>query len=272
MHNMLNEIIAYKKLEIENSKTALPLDSLKITPGDGSFRQSLQNQGLNIIAEIKPKSPSAGVLRSDFRLDEMLPVYNKYARALSVLTDFKFFAGSFDLLSEVSRKSGLPILCKDFILDPYQCYLARICGAQAVLLIAKILSNKELTELYLQIKELGMTAVLEIQNEIEFERINSLAVQAEIILINNRNLEDFTINLNTTKTLAPLIPEQTIVISASGIESKQDLEDLRPFCGNFLVGSLFMRSAHPEKEFQNLIDIGPPSASMAGAVIRTSGL
>ena len=257
MHNMLNEIIIHKKLEIESRKKAFPLDSFKgtIDMGDGSFLQSLQKSGLKIIAEIKPRSPSAGILRNDFHLDQILPVYNKYATALSVLTDSKYFSGSFELLSVVSRRSTLPTLCKDFILDPYQCYLARNSGAQAVLLIVKILSDEELEQLYLQINELGMTAILEVQNEIELERLHALNLQAEVILINNRNLEDFTINLDTTKRLVPLISNQTVVISASGIESKGDIENLRPFCANFLVGSLFMRSPDPEKEFQSLIDI-----------------
>ena len=257
MHNMLNEIIAHKKLEIESRKAAFPLDSFKsiIGVGNGSFLQNLQGQRIKIIAEIKPRSPSAGILRDNFRLDEILPVYNKYASAISVLTDFKYFSGSFELLSTIAQRTALPTLCKDFILDPYQCYLARYSGAQAVLLIAKILSDKDLVQLYSQILELGMTAVLEIQNEIELERLHLLDLQPEVILINNRNLENFTVNLDTTKILAPLIAHHTVVISASGIESKEDIDNLRPFCTNFLVGSLFMRSSDPQKEFANLIEL-----------------
>ena len=251
---MLSEIITYKKSEVERSKTDKPLDNLKFSLGNSLFLKALQNPGLNIIAEIKPKSPSAGILDDNFNLDKILTIYNKYAKALSVLTDVKYFAGSFDLLAQASQKSNLPTLCKDFIIDPYQCYLARSCGAEAVLLIVKILKDKELIDLYSQIKELGMTPIVEIQNEVELDRIDSLDLKPEIILINNRNLENFTIDLETTKKLAILIPEQTIVISGSGIESKQDLQDLSTYCTNFLVGSLFMRSPNPEKEFQELTE------------------
>ena len=253
MSNILNEIVAHKKKEVEQSKSIFPLSSLRASNGKGSFLQALQNPGLNIIAELKPKSPSAGTLRNDFKIEQILPVYNKYACALSVLTDSKYFDGSFELLSAVTKQSPLPTLCKDFIIDPYQCHLARSCGAEAVLLIMKILDDKQLKDLYAQIKDLGMTAVVEIQNEAELKRAYNML--PEIILINNRNLEDFSIDLSTTKKLVPLISKQTITISASGLESKQDIEKLRPFCTNFLVGSLFMRSSNLEKDFQDLIGV-----------------
>jgi len=267
MHNILNEIISHKKSEIAQSKIAFPQESLTIRSCDNLFLQSLTKQQINIIAEIKPKSPSAGVLSENFQLDAILPVYDKYASALSVLTDTKFFAGSFDLLQEVSKKSNLPTLCKDFILDPYQCYLARHCGAQAVLLIIKILSDEEILHLYFQIKSLGMTVVMEIQNEAELERINKLCLEKEVILINNRNLEDFTINLDTTRRLAPDISDASVIVSASGIESKNDLETLIPYCSNFLIGSMFMRSVDPETEFKKLIDVKMPSKSQTNISI-----
>jgi indole-3-glycerol phosphate synthase len=267
MHNILNEIISHKKSEIAQIKAALPQHSLTIRPCENVFVQSLIKHRINIIAEIKPKSPSAGILSKNFQLEAILPAYEKYASALSVLTDTKYFAGSFDLLEKVSEKTNLPTLCKDFILDPYQCYMARHCGAQAVLLIVKILSDEELMNLHFQIKSLGMTVVMEIQNEIELERINKLALKKEIILINNRNLEDFTINLDTTKQLAPQISDAAAIVSASGIESKKDLEKLIPFCTNFLIGSMFMRSADPETEFKKLIDVKLPSKSQTNISI-----
>jgi indole-3-glycerol phosphate synthase / phosphoribosylanthranilate isomerase len=266
MPNILDEIISNKKLDIQSRQTSLTLDELKkkITSGDGSFLRALQKPGLNIIAEIKPKSPSAGDLRIDINVNEIVPVYNKYASAISVLTDEKFFGGGFELLSEVSKLSPLPILCKDFILDSYQCYLARHYGAQAVLLIVKILDQEELEILYKQINELAMTAVIEVQNKMELERAMALQPAPEVILINNRNLEDFQINFKTTKQLSPLIEGQTVVISASGLQSKSDIEELIPFCSNFLVGSQFMRSANLKNAFEELIDIRLPSASSAG--------
>ncbi len=201
MPNILDKIIANTRVEIESKQASLELDKLKqsVKPGDGSFLQALRKPALNIIAEIKPKSPSADNLINDFRIDDIVTVYNKYASAISVLTDEKYFGGSFELLAEVSKKSHLPTLCKDFILDPYQCYLARQNGAQAVLLIVKILDQEELEILYKQINDLAMTAVVEVQNKVELERAMALKPQPEVILINNRNLDDFKISFDTTK-------------------------------------------------------------------------
>ncbi len=262
MPNMLDEIISNKKLEIQRRKALLSLDELKqqVTAGDGSFLRAVQKSGLNIIAEIKPRSPNAGNLCTDLYINEIVRVYNKYACAISVLTDEKFFGGSLELLSEVRQQSPLPILCKDFILDPYQCYLTRKHGAQAALLIVKILSQEELRILYRQINKLAMTPVIEVQNLSELERAMALIPEPEVILINNRNLEDFKISFDTTKTLSQFINSWAIkgratVISASGVQSKTDIEQLLPYCSAFLVGSQFMRSNDLENEFEKLIDI-----------------
>lgn len=255
MSSILAEIIANKRIEIERAQAAISLTDLKknVALGNGLFFKSLNKQAINIVAEIKPKSPSAGQFSEKFSVDNILPIYNKYACALSVLTDIKYFAGSFSLLNEVASKTNLPILCKDFIFDPYQCYLARNNGAQAVLLIIKILNDNSLIRLNSLIKDLGMTVVMEVQNQAEFMRLLSLKLKPEIILINNRNLEDLTVNLETTKILAKIASGQATVISASGIESRQDIDNLKPFCSNFLIGSLFMRSLDLEQAFLNLI-------------------
>ncbi len=258
-NNTLNKIVANKKLEIAEKKKSFPQYDLEksIVPGNGSFKQVLQKPGLKIIAEMKPQSPSAGTLCQDFDPDQIIQVYNKYATAISVLTDEKFFGGSFNLLAKAAQQSTLPVLCKDFIIDQYQCLLARHFGAQAILLIAKILPDQKLNDLYQQTLKLGMTAVLEVQNEAELARAISLKPQPEVILINNRNLEDFTINLHTTKNLASHIPKGSIAISASGIESRNDVQELIPFCTNFLIGSSFMRSADIKKAFQDLFSLSP---------------
>ncbi len=266
MPNMLDEIISNKKLEIQRRKALLSLDELKqqVTAGDGSFLRAVQKSGLNIIAEIKPRSPSTGNLCTDFRINEIVRIYNKHACALSVLTDEKFFGGNLELLSEVRQQSPLPILCKDFILDPYQCFLARKYGAQAALLIVKILSQEELRILYRQINKLVMTPVIEVQNLSELERAMALIPEPEVILINNRNLEDFKISFDTTKILTQHIKGSATVISASGLQSKTDIEQLLPFCSAFLVGSQFMRSNDLENEFEKLIDIDLPTSVRGG--------
>jgi indole-3-glycerol phosphate synthase len=253
MPNILNEIVAHKKLEIKEQKNKYPQELLErqICLGDGSFLKTVRQPQPKIIAEIKPKSPSGGILSADFLLRGILAVYNKHASAISVLTDTKYFGGSLDLLKEVAKNSPHPVLCKDFVLDPYQCFAARHAGAQAVLLIVKILDDRQLEEIYLTIKQLGMTPAVEIQNESELERC--LKLEPEVILINNRNLESFIIQLDTTKKLVPLIPKTISIISASGIQSRDDIEELIPYCSNFLIGSVLMRANNIEDQLKILL-------------------
>jgi indole-3-glycerol phosphate synthase len=144
----------------------------------------------------------------------------------------------------------LPTLCKDFVIDPYQCFEARLAGAQAVLLIVKILDDPLLDELYKIIVALGMTAVVEVQSENELSR--ALALQPQVILINNRNLETFAIDFQTTKTLAPKISKEVITISASGISHARDIEELLPYCSNFLIGSSLMVAADLSEKLREL--------------------
>ncbi len=251
---MLGEIIAHKRIEIEKQKLAQPESLLRanVLRGSSAFVKVLQQPGLKVIAEIKPKSPSSGILDLDVSrsFDSLISIYNKYACAISVLTDSKFFGGSMQLLSQVVRNSEHPVLCKDFILDPYQCFLAREAGSEAVLLIAKFLSDSELEQLVDQIMILGMTPIFEVQNENELQR--ALSFKPEVILINNRNLDNFVIDLETTIKLAPRIPEGIICISASGINSAEDINKLSDYCTNFLVGSVLMRSSNLEATFVNL--------------------
>jgi indole-3-glycerol phosphate synthase/phosphoribosylanthranilate isomerase len=248
MPNILDEIVANKKLELAKMQSsALSIATLRerSTPARGQFAQALRKDGINLITEIKPKSPSSGVLRTDLDLPTLLEQHGQYASAISVLTDEKYFGGSYELLHQVSKKTDLPLLCKDFILDDYQCYLARSVGAEAVLLIVKILSDDQLAQLSKLITSLGMTAVVEVQTEEEAKRAISLG--SECILINNRNLETLAVDLETTIRLAPLIPADTITISASGISEREQIDYLCQACTNFLIGSSLMKS-------QNIVD------------------
>ena len=256
MPSSLTEIVEHKRHELSLRMKSRPLSSFEadIQLGSSTFTatwsagdppapkisDSSASSSVNLICELKPKSPSAGILRADVNVDEIISIYSRFAKAISVLTDQKYFGGSIELLAQVSAQSSLPTLCKDFIVDPYQCFEARLAGAQAVLLIVKILSDGELESLYSAIKQLGMVAVVEIQNEQELSR--ALNLKPEVVLINNRNLDTFVIDLKTTELLSPMIPSGTTIISASGIAAKKDIASLLPFCNSFLIGSALMQS------------------------------
>ena len=242
MASILLEIVEHKRSEIEERKAAVSQATLErgLEPGDGSFLRALHGEGLKLITEIKPSSPSAGVLRESINIDAVLSSYNRYADAISVLTDKKYFNGSLDLLKEVVSKSPCPVLCKDFLLDDYQVYEARKAGAQAVLLIVKILDDKQLLSLHRTTLSLGMTPVVEVQTEEELKR--ALVVSPQLLLINNRDLMTFEINLETTRRLVPQIPVPIVPVSASGVQSRADIENLLPCCRRFLIGSTLMQA------------------------------
>ena len=143
-------------------------------------------------------------------------------------------------LLSVSKMTELPTLCKDFVIDPYQCYEARHAGASGILLIVKILEDDQLKLLHATATSLGLTSVVEVQTEPELKR--ALLIEPTVILINNRNLDTFETDLKTTHKLAPTVPIGPTVISASGINCKRDIERLLPFCLNFLIGSALMQS------------------------------
>jgi indole-3-glycerol phosphate synthase / phosphoribosylanthranilate isomerase len=185
-----------------------------------------------------------------FDLATVLSSYNKYARAISVLTDEKYFGGSLNLLSEVKKLSQLPVLCKDFIISRYQVYEARAAQADAILLIVKALTDVELAGLYEDCVELGMTAVVEVQNEAEIER--SVELEPELILVNNRNLDSLEIDLSTCERLMPLIPNTVVKVVASGIENVQDIKRLAFLSNNFLIGSSLMKSENIEEKLREL--------------------
>lgn len=240
--------MAHKAQEVAASKKNHPLSEIeknlkKAEPSrlEAAFRSP---QKTRLMLEIKPSSPSAGVLQETLDLPPLLSLYQRYGVAISVLTDAQYFGGNLDLLAEVKQAVEVPVLRKDFILDPYQVLEARQAGADAVLLIVKALSNIQLNKLTTVIRDWGMTPLIEIQNEEELDR--AMAVDPSILLINNRDLQTLQIDITTTSRLAPLIPEGIIRVSASGIENRADIDRLQPVCDGFLIGSLLMRQPSPE--------------------------
>lgn len=246
---ILDKIVARKKEEVallKKNGIVLPagfeLDD--IDPPRGFTRALEQYDGVSIIAEVKKASPSKGVICEDFDPRAIALNYQKQgAQAVSVLTDVDFFQGALAYLIEVRRAIALPVLRKDFIIDSLQVEEASAHGADAILLIAAILSQSQISEYQEMAKGMGMDSLVEIHDEDELEK--ALAANAELIGINNRNLKDFTVDITTTLRLKRLIPESIPVISESGLTSGADLALLRDnqICGA-LIGESLMRAGH----------------------------
>lgn len=197
-----------------------------------------------LILEIKPASPSAGALGDVSDLPQRLALYHTAAIGFSVLTEPHHFGGSYALLADVASQSCHPVLCKDFIVEPSQLDAARAFGAEAALLIVKSLSDDGLASLTARCRHWGMTPVIEVQNPSELARALAtpgLSCGEGVLLVNNRDLDSLAIDLATTSRLAALIPPGTLTVSASGIETRADLDALRPYCDGFLIGSALMR-------------------------------
>ncbi len=232
--HILEEIVSHKRQEVAQMQQKLPLPSLRqqlnSAPTVRNFLTALQenpNQP-SLIAEVKKASPSRGIIRADFDPVAVAQAYERGGAAcLSVLTDEKFFQGGFDNLRKVRQQVALPLLCKEFIINSYQIYLARTAGADAVLLIAAILSDRELQDFLRMIHDLGMTALVEVHTLAELDRVLKLD-NLSLVGINNRNLEDFTLDLGTTQQLLAERQQQLqsldiTVVSESGLYTPADL-------------------------------------------------
>lgn len=227
---MLDEIIARKKKEVEQRKKILPLAHLKKRIAQQrpplDFALALKGKHMRLIAEVKQASPSRGILCPNFNPSELATTYAQGgANAISVLTEVNYFKGSLDHLVAIREVVKLPLLRKDFIFDPYQVYESRAYGADALLLIMATLSQEQFKELLSIGHSLGLKCLVEVHNETEVER--ALLGGAEILGINNRDLGTFTVDINTTGQLRPLIPRQKIVVAESGVRSRNDIEKLK---------------------------------------------
>ncbi|MGD8162614.1 bifunctional indole-3-glycerol-phosphate synthase TrpC/phosphoribosylanthranilate isomerase TrpF [Pantoea sp. FN0307] len=243
MQTVLNEIIRDKRLWVENRKTLQPLTSFQqqLVPSTRSFYHALQGARTAFILECKKASPSKGVIRADFDPVAIAEVYKDYASAISVLTDEAWFQGSFDYLPLVSAAVSQPVLCKDFIIDPWQIYLARFYQADAVLLMLSVLDDEQYRQLAAVAHSLEMGILTEVSNEAELER--ALALNARVVGINNRDLRDLSVNLDRTRQLAPRCGHGVTVISESGIKSYAQVRELSRFASGFLIGSALMSEA-----------------------------
>jgi Indole-3-glycerol phosphate synthase len=249
---VLGKIVADKALWIAARKAAQPLETFQtsLTPSDRDFVNALRGKTAFIL-ECKKASPSKGLIRDDFSPSAIAKVYGRYASAISVLTDEKYFQGDFAFLPQVRKEVTVPVLCKDFIIDPYQIYLARHHQADAILLMLSVLNDEQYRELATVAKSLNMGVLTEAISEEEIER--AIALGAEVIGINNRDLRDLKIDLNRTRELAPLVPKDRVVICESGIYHHAQVKDLAHYANGFLVGSSLMEEADLDMACRKLI-------------------
>lgn len=255
---ILTKIAETKKEEVARLKRERGLVSLKegalSQPAPKDFAGAIHRPGkLSLIAELKKASPSKGVLREDFQIEPLAKSYAKAgAQALSVLTDVPYFQGSLSYLPLAKKISGLPVLRKDFILDEMQVYEAREAGADAILLIAAMLTPALMKELKALADQLGMTSLVEVHNERELEV--ALAIQPKVLGINNRNLDDFSVTLQTSFDLIPQCPPGLTLVSESGIFTREDCSRLQKAgISTVLVGEAFMTSPDIEKAVKALM-------------------
>lgn len=233
---ILDDIIARKRQDLQT----MPAFTGTLRPSQRDFRQALQQPSRAIIAECKARSPSEGIICSDYDLPAIVRDYVAGgAAALSVLTDAPYFGGSLADLARVRELCDLPLLCKDFVIDSKQVALARGHGADAVLLIMRVLTLAEAKALKAQIEALGMTAVLEIFDEADLGK--ALALDPKVILVNHRNLADFSVNRDKDNLLAK-IPALVTVIAASGITAPEQVHALPARAHAVLIGTALMKS------------------------------
>lgn len=256
MSNVLQQIVADKAQEIAALEASLPLENFidNLQPSDRSLYQALSSPKADFILECKKASPSKGLIRARFDLDEIIHAYAPYAAAISVLTDRAYFQGEFDYLPYVRQRVSQPVLNKDFFISPYQVHLARYYQADAILLMLSVLDDQQYQALAKLAAHYQLDVLTEVSNIQEAER--ALALNASIIGINNRNLRDLSTNLATTEQLVPLLRDgghQGLIISESGIHQHQQVRRLAPLVDGFLVGSALMTQADLPRAVKTLL-------------------
>ncbi len=254
---ILDKILATKKREVERHKQAVRLSCLLECIGRRKaplvFAEALKGEGIKLIAEVKKASPSKGILRPYFDPMALAKTYAENgAAAISVLTDAEYFQGSPEHLAAIRQVVSLPLLRKDFIYDEYQIYESAAYGADALLLIAAILEAKQLAKMIKMSHSLGLGCLVEVHNEEELKK--ALDGRAEIIGINNRDLNTFEVDISTTKRILPLIPGGKITVSESGINKREDIRKLRDWGVNaVLIGEALVTARNVATKMKELM-------------------
>ena len=250
--NRLEEIVASTRAEVARRRLEAPLESLGEPPPRRQFAEALGRPGLTLVAEHKRRSPSGGVIREGLALEDVVQAYERGgAAALSILTEGPSFGGSLGDLSAARAASALPILRKDFVVDPYQVYESLGAGADAILLIVAALTARELAELHALASELGLAALVEVHDAEELEIAG--AAGARLIGINNRDLATLQVDIRRTFELLPRVPAGATVIAESGLSRRSELDELAGAGVHaVLVGEALMRSADIEAACRDL--------------------
>ncbi|WAM32476.1 indole-3-glycerol phosphate synthase TrpC [Caldicellulosiruptor naganoensis] len=251
--SVLEKILDVKKKEVEKCKQLVPVTKMKklaiekctSTSCENKFKEIFKKENFCIIGEIKRASPSEGIISENVDVKEIAKLYESLGFfAISVLTEKNFFKGTEQDLMDVKSATSLPVLRKDFIIDIWQLYQTKIIGADAALLITKALSEKQLSIFIKVLEILDIVPLVEVENEYEIEK--ALNCGAKLIGINNRNLDDLTIDLKKTERLLKYIPKDVAVISESGIKSREDFEYIRSLgVDGCLIGTSFMKTQNP---------------------------
>ena len=261
MNNLLKDICYKKRKEIEHTKSKCSIESLKkLLPNKENrkfkklLQYSQQNKINNIIGEIKKSSPSAGEIIKNYYPEDIAVEYEKSgAGAVSILTEKNFFNGKIDHLSLISRKTNLPILRKDFIIDPYQIYESKVYNADAILLIVAILKDEEIKQFIKIAEDIGLDCIIETHTSEELKR--AFKIEYPIIGINNRNLDNLSVDINNTVNLLKKVPEKFTIIGESGIKNYEDIVQYNS-CGvyNFLIGETILKSENYKLIFKKLLN------------------
>ncbi len=256
---ILDEILAHKRLEVAARKRAKPLPWRDGAPTSGSrFFEVLRQPGVAVIAEIKRKSPSGGELRPGALAGDLAGLYaSAGAAAISVLTDAAYFGGSDADLVTARQVSGLPALRKDFVVDPYQIYESSALGADAVLLIVRALSDADLREFLALTQHRGMAALVETHSALEVER--ALQAGAQIIGVNNRDLDTLLTDVSLAPRLRPLVPPECVFVAESGISQPEQVARLLGAgVDAILIGEALLRAPDPRSKLRSLVQAGLP--------------
>ncbi len=253
MSTILQQIVADKREALEQWKAAYPLEQLKreVGPSDRDFLGAIRRAPTAYLFECKRASPSQGLIRQDFDLEAIAQVYGRYATCISVLTEEKHFSGHLSHLQQVRKVVSQPVLNKDFFVEPYQVWLGRRFGADAILLMLSVVRDEQWIEIAEVATQLGMGVLTEVATEEEMDRATRLG--APLIGINNRDLHTLKIDLERTPRLARLASPTADLISESGYRTREDLRRNRPYVKGFLVGSSLMAQADLEAAIRELM-------------------